>query len=223
MLCFWSTFPSHLFHIYLQIYLLLGHFWFAILLFGAWVTSRYLRVKPKTLTRVPVVTSLSLLILHLLSVSQAQPLGHPPWTQPIPPLCLLQVALGLHGILASSAGHGGGWLGSPAGKYLGLSSDAALYDGKARGFEFTHIFINSFNNFCWIPGIGNIINNQAQGYSYNSEEVAQKWRVTFWWDSSGCSVHWALWMCRKELRRLSWRKGCVRWRKYNIWRFRGKR
>lgn len=167
---FWSTFPSHLFYICLQIYLLLDPFWFAILLFGAWVTSRYLRVKPKTLTGVPAVTSPPLLTLHLPSVSQAQPLGLPLWTQPIPPLCLLQAALGLHEALASSAGHGGGWLGSPAGKYLGLSSDAALHDGKVRGFEFTHVFINPFNNLCWIPGIGNIINNQAQGYSYSSEE-----------------------------------------------------
>lgn len=49
------------------------HLWFVILLFGACVTSSYLRVKPKSLTRMPAVTSPPLLIFHLPS---AGPLRH---------------------------------------------------------------------------------------------------------------------------------------------------
>lgn len=136
------------------------HLWFVILLFGTWVTSSYLRVKPKSLGCLQWPHfPFSSFIFHL-SLS-----GTPPWVlsmdSAIPPVCLLRAALSLCKALASSAGLGGGWLGSPAGKYLGSSPEVSLPDGKARGSAFACVFINPHYNFYWIPCIENTTNNQA--------------------------------------------------------------
>lgn len=101
-----------------------------------------------------------------INPSQAHSLGCLSWTQPLLPLSLLQAALSL-----CKLSRPWGWTTwQPHKQILKIQPRGVTADGKAKGFVFTHVFINPFNYFYWIPGIENTPNSQAEACSCSSEE-----------------------------------------------------
>ena len=120
----------------------LGSLWCHLALWNL-SDSHYLRVKPKSPTRFPAVTSPPPSSSSSISLSQAHPLGHPLQTQPIPSLCFPQAALGLWPAQQSMGKEDLAALQAS----IGPSPEAALHNGKARGLVFTRVFIHPGNNF----------------------------------------------------------------------------